>query len=164
MMDFKKFANKKLCVATSGGADSTALLHYMKSLQNEFGFSLSAVHCEHGIRGQESKEDRDFVVSLCKDWGVPCRVFEADCLTRAKTQKLSLETAAREFRYRCYEELLASGGVDYIALAHHLDDEAETVLFRISRGTSIGGAQGMQPICGKYLRPLLDESKDEILA
>ena len=156
--------NARIAVAVSGGADSVVLLDRLAAVAEGLGLALSVVHCEHGIRGQDSLRDAAFTKALAKVYGLPFTLFSEDCIALAKSRGVSLETAAREFRYRCYEELLASGGADYIALAHHLDDEAETVLFRISRGTSIGGAQGMQPICGKYLRPLLDESKDEILA
>ncbi len=156
--------NARIAVAVSGGADSVVLLDRLVAVVESLGLSLSVVHCEHGIRGQDSLRDAAFVKALAGEYGLPFRLFSEDCIALAKRRGVSLETAAREFRYRCFEGLLEVGEADYIALAHHLDDEAETVLFRLCRGTSIGGAQGMQPICGKYLRPLLDEGKDEILA
>ena len=74
MLDLHKYFGKKVCVATSGGADSTALLHYLKTRENECGYSLSAVHCEHGIRGEESVEDMRFVERLCNEWKDPSKV------------------------------------------------------------------------------------------
>ncbi len=163
-MDFSGFAGKRICVAVSGGGDSVALLHYLKTLAPEKGFSLSALHCEHGIRGEESKRDMAFAQALCKEWGIPLTLFEEDCVARAKRDKQSLETAARAFRRECYDRLLRSGEVDYIATAHHQKDAAETVLFRLARGTALGGAAGIREREEGYIRPFLHRSKREILA
>ncbi len=157
------FQNKKICVAVSGGGDSVALLHYMKNHQAEGGYLLSAVHCEHGIRGQESLDDQAFVQALCREWEIPLHLFSADCMARSKSGKSSLETAARAFRYECFSKLLEGGECDFIATAHHQKDEAETVLFRIARGTALGGAAAMREQCGGYIRPFLHTSKGEIL-
>ena len=164
MMCLSDFSGKRLCVAISGGVDSTALLHYLKSRQTEQGYILSAVHCEHGIRGEESLEDQRFVQQICKEWGVPLRVFSADCRALAAAQKQSLETAARAFRRACFEEIIAQGQADYIVTAHHLLDEAETVLFRLARGTSLSGVVGMREQDGYLLRPFLRWTKADILA
>lgn len=151
-------------MAISGGVDSTVLLHYLKSRQKEYGYLLSAVHCEHGIRGEESLEDQRFVQSICKEWGVPLRVFSADCKALALENKQSLETAAREFRRACFDTVIADRQADYIVTAHHLLDEAETVLFRLARGTALSGVVGMREADGYLLRPFLRWSKEEILA
>lgn len=163
-MDLKKFSGKKICVAVSGGADSVALLHYLKSRESECGFLLSAVHCEHGIRGAESLADMEFVREYCKKLGVALSVFAQDCPTVAAKEKISLETAARNFRRGCFAALIAEKKADYIATAHHQNDEAETVLFRIARGASLTGASGMKARDGWLLRPFLDWKKAEILA
>jgi len=155
--------NVRIAVAVSGGVDSVVLLHKMRSLQDSMGWSLSVVHCEHGIRGEESLLDRDFVQALAKRWGLECYLFSADCPTLAKERKISLETAAREFRYECFQSLLDGGAVDFVALAHHLDDAAETTLFRLCRGAALRGAVGLFADREGYIRPLLDESKTEIL-
>lgn len=152
---------KRICVAISGGVDSVVLLHYLKSLENKAGFLLSAVHCEHGIRGEESLADARFVTELCKAWGVPLCTFFEDCPARAKREKESLETAARNFRYECFAALVADGKADYIATAHHLNDEAETVLFRLARGT-LSGVKGMVEESGYLLRPLLSWTRVDI--
>lgn len=161
-MDFPK--NVKIAVAVSGGVDSVVLLDKLVELSAKQGFSLSVVHCEHGIRGEDSLADAEFVRLLAQEYGLEYRQFSEDCPTLAKTLGISLETAAREFRYRSFEAVLASGEADYIALAHHLDDGAETTLFRLCRGTSLGGALGMSERQGRYLRPLLNVKKEEILA
>ena len=158
------FANKKICVATSGGADSTALLHFLKSREKQDGFCLSAVHCEHGIRGKESENDMHFVQELCLSWNIPLFIFRGNCLEKSQMEKVSVETAAREFRKSCFAQLIAQNQADYIATAHHAGDQAETVLFRIARGASIAGAGGIKEIDGYFLRPFLRWTKEEILA
>ncbi len=160
----KKYQGKKICVAISGGKDSVALLHYLNALKYGYGYELLAVHCEHGIRGEESLEDMRFVESLCKEWGIPLYTFQEDCPARAKREKESLETAARNFRYECFSRLVREGKAYVIATAHHKNDEAETVLFRLARGTSLGGMSAMKAESGYLLRPFLSWTKEEITA
>ncbi len=162
-MDLKGFSNKKICVAISGGADSVALLHYLKNRENECGYTLSAVHCEHGIRGEESLADMRFVQDYCQKLGVGLFVFAQDCPARARKEKVSLETAARNFRRECFADLIAEKKADYVATAHHQNDEAETVLFRIARGSSLTGASGIKKMDGSFIRPFLGWKKEEIL-
>ena len=162
MKNLAVLKNKKVCVATSGGMDSTALLHYLKGQEKKYGYSLSAVHCEHGIRGAESVEDMRFVESICRAWDVPLYVFRGDCLTMAKENKTSVETSAREFRYACFESLLQEGKADYIATAHHVLDQAETVLFRLARGASLSGVSGIPQRREGFIRPFLDWKKEDI--
>ena len=160
-MDLGRYANKRICVAVSGGVDSVCLLHYLRSEKDEYGYFLSAVHCEHGIRGKESLDDEKFVENLCKEWEIPLVVFRENCIQKAEEEKLSLETAARNFRRESFEKLLTSK-CDYIATAHHQQDEAETVLFRLARGT-LSGAKGMAEESGTFIRPFLAWSKSEIV-
>ena len=164
MKKFDGLFGKRVCVAISGGVDSTALLHYLKSKEKEVGFSLSAVHCEHGIRGKESLLDQAFVKELCENWDVPLYVFFENCPERAKRKKTSLETAARDFRLESFSSLIKENKVDFIATAHHALDEAETVLFRLARGTSLSGVKGMEEKSGYVIRPFLDWTKEEILS
>ena len=159
-----KFKGKRICAACSGGEDSACLLHFLKSREKQDGFILSAVHVEHGIRGEESKADAAFVEQLCKENGIPLFMFSADCLALAKTEKISVETAARQARYAAFESLLNGNKTDYIATAHHAGDEAETVLFHLLRGASLTGAGGMKEECGSYIRPFLFRTKAEISA
>lgn len=162
MMDLKAFLDKKICVAVSGGMDSVTLLHYLKTREAEYGYTLSACHCEHGIRGEESVEDMHFVEKLCREWGVPLTLFSADCPAIAKEEKESLETVARNFRYRAFAQLVEEKKADYIATAHHQNDDAETVLFHLLRGASLTGVGGMYALNGYLLRPFLDWTREEI--
>lgn len=163
-MNLKNYDGKRICVAVSGGADSVALLHYLRAEASHYGYILSAVHCEHGIRGKASIKDKEFVEKLCKAWDVPLTVFFGDCLLRQKTDKESLETVARNFRKECFEKLINEDKTDYIATAHHLGDETETVLFHIIRGSALSGSRGMDEKSGYLLRPFLGKSKAEILS
>ena len=163
-MDLTKFQGKRICVAVSGGIDSVSLLDYMQKRQAEFGYVLSAVHCEHGIRGADSVGDMQFVETLCKEYDVPLTIFREDCVKKAETERCSLETSARKFRMQSFSMLVHGGRTDYIATAHHKNDEAETVLFRLARGTSLTGAQGMSQEDGYIVRPFLTWSKADILA
>ena len=163
MMNLDGFYNKRICVAVSGGVDSVALLHYLRERADKYRFTLSAVHIEHGIRGDESVRDMYFVQSLCDAWGIELFVFRADCVTLAQTEKQSLETVARAVRYNFFETLFSEKKTDYIALAHHQNDEAETVLFRLARGSSLTGLRGMTTQNGRFLRPFLDWKKSQII-
>ncbi len=162
-MDLTAFSQKRICVGLSGGVDSVVLLCYLKEQQAACGYVLSAVHCEHGIRGEESLGDMRFVQALCDKWRIPLTVFSENCPARAKREKESLETAARSFRYESFDALFKEEKADYIALAHHKDDDAETVLFRLLRGSSLTGVGGMSLMNGRILRPLLDWTREDIL-
>ncbi len=157
-----KYQGKRICVAVSGGADSVALLHYFNALKEKHGYTLCAVHCEHGIRGEESVGDMRFVEELCLKWGIGLFVFMGDCPARARKEKVSLETAARNFRFECFDQLIKKQKIDFIATAHHQNDEAETVLFRLARGTSLGGMSAMKEERGYLIRPFLRWSKADI--
>ena len=157
-----------ILAGVSGGADSVCLLVALQKLQTEMDFSLEVVHVEHGIRGEESKTDARFVENLCEKLGVVCQTYEVDVPTYATEQGLGLEEAARLLRYRIFEEIALEKGAK-IALAHHKEDNAETILFQMVRGSSLAGLCGMQPIrkdkkgvC--YIRPLLFFHREEIEA
>ena len=160
----ERLDGKRICVAVSGGGDSVALLHYLKAQSSHYGFSLSAVHCQHGIRGQASLDDKAFVIKLCNEWNIPLFLFDEDCPMRAKDKKESLETTARNFRRESFLGLIKEDKADYIATAHHLGDEAETVLLHLARGAGLSGARGIQPQSEFYIRPFLAWSKEQILA
>ena len=162
-MNLSLFLDKKICVAISGGVDSVVLLHDLKGEQARFGYTLCAVHCEHGIRGQDSLADARFVADFCQSLGVELYSFSEDCPTKAKKEKVSLETAARDFRRGVFQRLIDENKADYIATAHHLGDEAETVLFRLARGT-LSGVAGMKEQDGYIIRPLISWTKQEILS
>lgn len=152
----------KIIAGISGGADSVCLLLILKELQKKSGFELEAVHVEHGIRGQESREDAAFTEAFCKEQGIPCRVFHVDAPDRAKAEKKTLEEAARELRYQCFEQVCEEDKGTKIAVAHHGDDCAETMLFHLSRGTGLRGMCGIPPVRGRIIRPLLCVTRREI--
>lgn len=163
-MDLTKFNGKRICVAVSGGIDSVSLLYYMQKQAQTLGYTLSVVHFEHGIRGEESVEDMRFVQKLCEKYNLPFTAFQENCIRLAKDEKCSLETVARQFRLQGFAKITNENKADYIATAHHKNDEAETVLFRLSRGSSLTGAQGMAEEDGYIIRPFLTWSKVDIIA
>ncbi|MBQ8885934.1 MAG: tRNA lysidine(34) synthetase TilS [Clostridia bacterium] len=162
-MDFGELKGKRICVALSGGADSVCLLYFLKERVDADGFILSAVHCQHGIRGADSLADAAFCEELCLRLGVTFFRFDEDCVALAESAGESLETAARGFRQRSFRALTERGDADFIATAHHREDEAETDLFRLARGTALAGVKGMTERDGFILRPILSWSKAEIL-
>ncbi len=153
----------------SGGADSVFLLLLLDELRKTMGFSLTAVHVEHGIRGEESLRDAQFSRRLSESRGIPFVMYSADAPSRAKQRHLTLEEAARELRYECFRRALDECGADKVAVAHHADDLAETMLFHLARGTGIRGLSGIAPVlpfaaskpCA-IIRPLLCVTRREI--
>ena len=160
-VDLTQLHGRRVCVALSGGRDSVCLLHVLRACAGKEGITLSALTCEHGIRGEESLADLAFTERLCRDWGVPLRVFRADVPALARVRKQGLEEAGRNFRYACFEQILAEGAADVVATAHHLDDAAETVLFRLARGTSLAGLN-VFPARQGIARPFLGVTRAEI--
>ncbi|MBM6992775.1 MAG: tRNA lysidine(34) synthetase TilS [Prevotella sp.] len=146
-------------VALSGGADSVALLCALWSMR----YRVEAVHCNFRLRGEESDRDERFCVSLCEKLGVTLHRIHFDTLTYASLHKVSIEMAARELRYRYFEQLRQDLGADGICVAHHRDDQVETVLLNLVRGTGLTGLQGMRLRNGYILRPLLGVSRKEIV-
>lgn len=145
--------------AVSGGADSVALLYCLNDLRPDFGFTLSAAHFNHCLRGAESDEDEAFVMALCRSWNIPLVTGRADVPAFAREHKLSTEDAARKLRYRF---LLSQPG--HIAVAHHADDQVETVLLNLLRGTGLKGLCAMAPRQDRILRPCLTVTAGEIRA
>jgi len=154
----------RVLVALSGGADSTALLLSMKELLASGGIGgLFAAHLNHGIRGERALHDQRFCERFCGDLEIPLAVEACDAPAFAKKNGMSLEQAARELRYDFLERARASFQADVVATAHHRDDQAETVLLHLLRGTGTGGLGGMKPRNGRIVRPLLQVGRDEIL-
>ena len=150
-------------VGVSGGVDSMCLLHYLNSVKEQLDIEVVGIHINHGIR-EESYDEARFVLEKCKEMGVRVYKFTIDSNKIAKERKLSLETAAREGRYGVFEALVKKDIVDKIALAHHMSDQAETILMHLFRGAGVKGAKGMEPVRdGIYIRPMLTTSKKEIL-
>lgn len=150
-------------VGCSGGSDSLALLHYLANNQEKFDIEVVAIHVDHEIR-ENSYIDADFVKEKAREWGIRFYKFRVDAPKIAKEKGISLESAAREARYGVFKTLLKKGLIDKIALAHHISDQAETILMHLFRGAGIAGAKGMSAISDKvYVRPFLNTTKDEIL-
>lgn len=152
-----------LGVGVSGGADSMALLHYLNSIKEDLDIDLVAITVDHGLR-ENAGSDCDFVMSYCKENRIRCHKFKVDSYKIAKERGLCIEQAAREARYGVFDALIKKGIVDKIALAHHMGDQAETILLHILRGAGLVGATGMDYIRdGIYIRPMLNVTKDEII-
>lgn len=149
----------RVVVALSGGADSVALLYVLVRL----GYSVNAVHCNFHLRGEESVRDERFVKELCHKMGIELTVADFDTFGYAAEKKISVEMAARELRYDFFEKVRLGCGATAIAVAHHRDDVAETVLINLLRGTGIRGLHGIQPRNGAVVRPLLCVGRDDIL-
>ena len=147
----------------SGGPDSVCLFFLLKELCLEREAHLYAVHVHHGLRGAEADGDEYFARELCEREQVPLRVFSFDVRERAARERLSLEEAGRLCRYEAFREEAERLGGARIAVAHHMDDQAETVLFHLFRGTGIRGLCGMDPVRGDIIRPLLCVRRSEIL-
>ena len=148
-----------LLVALSGGADSVFLLRVLLRL----GYRCEAVHCNFHLRGDESMRDEHFVRNLCKKLDVPLHVRDFDTTSYAEANHKSIELAARELRYSYFDELRTSLSADAIAVAHHRDDNVETMLWNLVRGTGLRGLRGMLPRNGAIVRPLLCVGKAEIV-
>lgn len=146
--------------AVSGGADSVSLLHLLCALRGEFGFSLEAAHVHHGLRGEEADRDERFVRTLCERWNVPLHVKHADVAAEAARTGESLEACGRRVRYQVFAAL-AKGE---IATAHTLDDNAETVLLHLARGSGLRGLCGIPPVRGNIIRPLLGCTRADVEA
>ncbi len=150
---------QRVGIAVSGGADSVFLLNALRHLAPRWGLRLAVIHIEHGIRGRASIADAEFVAQLASTFGFPFHLRQADVPAIGG----NLEEAARKVRQLFYAELIASGLVDRVATGHTRSDQAETVLYRILRGSGLTGLSGVLPVTGDGLvRPLLEIDRAEI--
>ena len=149
----------KFILAVSGGADSISMLHAFKYMN----LRVLALHCNFALRGKESDMDEQFVKRFCDTYGIAHSVRKFDTKGYAREHGLSIEMAARELRYAWFHEMKEKKKMDYIVVAHHADDVAETVLINFCRGTGIKGLTGIKPVNGDVLRPLLECSRADIL-
>jgi tRNA(Ile)-lysidine synthase len=165
-------AGDRVGVAVSGGIDSVALLRLLLELQGELGIVLSVVHFNHKLRGAGSDADEQFVAILARDLGLEFQADSGDVRQHADEEGISVEAAARELRYGFFRYLIGEGKLDKIATGHTLDDQAETVLMRITRGAGLRGLGGIYPriavenndgeVCGEIVRPLLAFRRREL--
>ncbi len=149
---------QRVLVALSGGPDSTALLHVLHRL----GYPLIVAHVHHGLRGAEADADAAHARTLADSLEVPFHLRRADVASYAQEHKLSLETAAREVRYRLLEEVAQEVGASRIATGHTADDQAETVLLNLLRGAGPAGLSGIPPVRGAIIRPLLEVTHAQV--
>lgn len=152
----------RIVAGVSGGADSVCLLLLLRELTEDLQFSLYAVHVNHCLRGAESDGDEDYVRELCARLGVPLTVRQLDVAGRAVREGLSTEEAGRLCRYESFREEAERLGGAKIAVAHHANDQAETVLLHLFRGSGIRGLRGMEPVHEDIVRPLLTIRRSEI--
>ncbi len=162
----------RICIAVSGGSDSTALLrlvHAANSLpRNALGVGLSAVHINHSLRAQESDADQAFVTDLCIALGIPLYLQTVDTANFAATRNQTIEEAARSLRYEVFRNLFAEAKATHVLTAHTLDDQAETVLMKLLRGAWLEGLSAIAPALdtppGQILRPLLAVRREDLRA
>ena len=152
----------RLLCAVSGGADSMCLLKLMLSMREKLGIFVCAAHFEHGIRGKESLRDADFVAQWCKENNVELVLEHGKAESYAKDHSMGLEEAARELRYDFLNRAAEKMGCTKIATAHNADDNVETMLFNLARGTGSLGLCGIPPVRGNIIRPLLGCTRAEI--
>lgn len=149
----------KILIALSGGADSVALLRILHTA----GYRCEAAHCNFHLRGEESNRDEQFVRQLCLKQGIDLHTVDFNTSQYASEKRISIEMAARELRYKWFEDIKNKCGADVIAVAHHQDDSVETMLLNLIRGTGINGLLGIRPRNGAIVRPLLCINREEII-
>ena len=160
--DFSAVRGKHLLIALSGGADSVALTCMLAESASALALRLTAAHMDHGIR-PESAEDARFCAELCERLDIPLHLTRVDVPAEAKRTGEGLETVARNLRYGWLSQIQTEVGADFIVLAHHMDDQAETVLMHLARGTGPEGIGGMAELSGCLYRPLLGLRKRELV-
>ena len=155
-------SDDKIAVGVSGGADSMVLLWALLDKQKQVGFLLHVVHVNHHIRGKESDDDANFVRAFCEKKKIPCTIVDVDAKKLKADKKFTLEEAARIARYEAFEKVMKKEKLNKLFLAHHKNDQVETILMHIFRGAGLAGACGIRDN-EKIVRPLLSYSKDELL-
>lgn len=161
----------QVIAGVSGGADSMALLLVLYSLREKFDLKLTVAHLNHGLRGNDAEADAIHVRSWCDQLNLTCHLRYRDIREMARTGKIGLEIAGREARREFFSDLVRelaaeghAGSKIRVALAHHLDDQAESMMLHLGRGCGLDGLVGMRPRAGLYIRPLLSQSRKEIEA
>lgn len=151
-----------IILGLSGGADSVALFRILCKLKEEIDFKLTAVHVHHGIRKKTADKDEKFVTDLCREYETELKVFHKDIPLICKITKESEEECGRRIRYEIFDEVASLYDNAKIAVAHHMNDQAETIVFRMIRGSGVKGLSGMEAKRDNIIRPLLSLKKEEI--
>lgn len=152
----------KVLVALSGGPDSVCLLNILYNLKAELNIEVGAAHLNHLLRDKDAFEDEEYVKTLCKSLDIPCFVKRVDINKYSKDKKMSSEMAGREARYNFFDDIVKDEGYTKIATAHNANDQAETILFRLMRGSGIEGLCGIKVRRDKIIRPILCLSRKEV--
>lgn len=155
---FPEVSHSRILIAISGGMDSVVLAH----LCSKLNLNIALAHCNFNLRGNESDEDENFVIELADNLELEVFIERFETEVYARTQKISIQMAARELRYKWFEDLKETLGFDYIFTAHHANDNLETVLINFVRGTGLEGLTGIPERNGNIIRPLLAFSREEI--
>ncbi|MFZ7121647.1 MAG: tRNA lysidine(34) synthetase TilS [Eubacteriaceae bacterium] len=156
--------NENVLIGVSGGPDSVALLNFMFEIKTRYNFNLYVAHINHMLRADESDKDEEFVEQLCEKYSIVCYSKKIDIKKVSKEKKISVEEAGREERYNYFKEIKEKLNIDKIALAHHKNDNVETIFMRIIRGTGIKGLKGIDSKrADGVVRPFLCLSKEEVL-
>lgn len=156
-------SDDRILVALSGGPDSICLLNILFELKKELNIEIGAAHINHLLRGEDAFKDEEYVIKICEEIGIPCFVTRVDINNYSKEYKLSSEMAGRQVRYGFFEEITKKEGYNKIATAHNANDQAETILFRLMRGTGLEGLGGIKVSRDdKIIRPILCLSRQEV--
>ena len=153
---------ERVLTALSGGPDSVCLLYVLKNLQDEFSLDLNAVYVDHCLRIEETPLEIEFCRKLCEKLDIPFITKSIDVKSYAKEKGINKQAAARELRYQIFEETANEIKAHKIAIGHTADDQAETLLMRLFRGSGPTGLSGIPPVRGKFIRPLIDIERQEI--
>lgn len=151
-----------LLIGVSGGADSMALLYFMCQYRAVLTCEIAVAHLHHDMRGEAADEDAEYVKRFCDDHRIPFFFKKVDVISLAKMEKITVEEAGRKARYDFFDEVMEQENYDLLATAHHMNDQAETLLIRLLRGTGLKGAMGIPVKQGKVIRPLLCVTRTEI--
>lgn len=154
--------NDRIVIGVSGGSDSMCLLHFLRSISQEYNLKLFVVHINHCIRGEDADLDQQYVEDICEEWNIPCYAYKVDIKNKAKIEAICEEEMGRRVRYGTFLEVMKQNNANKIAVAHNKNDVVETIFFNFTRGTGLNGIVGIKPKIDNIIRPIIDCEKKEI--